>query len=370
MGTNNKKPIIVISAVNFSIGGPLSILRDCLIALNTYFLEQYEVVAIVHKKNTFEVEFPNIILLEFPKIKSSWFRRLRFEYFTCYQLSKKIKPFLWLSLHDITPNVIASRRAVYCHNPSPFYKTSIFEAKIELPFFLFSKFYRWLYKINIKKNNYVIVQQQWTREYFKKNYGVQNVIVAQPGEKVFKNFKKTEKGSNVKFKFFFPALPRVFKNFEIVYEAVKLLNNTRNDFEMILTILEKDNKYTNFLFNKYGTISNLNLIGVQDQEKVMAMYANVDCLIFPSKLETWGLPITEAKGFDLPILVADLPYAHETIGNYNNVTFFKTDDAIALCILMDKIIDGKLIFDGSKKLMPEPLFTDNWASLLNILLTD
>ena len=50
-------------------------------------------------------------------------------------------------------------------------------------------------------------------------------------------------------------------------------------------------------------------------------YNKIDCLIFPSKLETWGLPISEFMAFDKPMLIADLPYAHETAAGAKYVAF-------------------------------------------------
>ena len=37
-----------------------------------------------------------------------------------------------------------------------------------------------MYKINIKSNNYVIVQQEWIRKKFEETFGINNVIVALP----------------------------------------------------------------------------------------------------------------------------------------------------------------------------------------------
>ena len=79
-----------------------------------------------------------------------------YEYFYFKKLSEKWKPYLWLSLHDMTPNVRADKRVVYCHNPMMFYKMTEEERKKSFKLFLFSKFYKYIYKINIKKNNYGI----------------------------------------------------------------------------------------------------------------------------------------------------------------------------------------------------------------------
>ena len=70
------------------------------------------------------------------------------------------------------------------------------------------------------------------------------------------------------------------------------------------------------------------------------MYNESSCLIFPSKLETWGLPITEYKFFNKPIIVADEKYAIETIGNYNKAIYFESDNTRKLAGFMLDHIEG------------------------------
>ena len=86
------------------------------------------------------------------------------------------------------------------------------------------------------------------------------------------------------------------KVFEIIFVAVLMLQQTHKDFEVILTLSGNENKYAARLFKKYGHISNLKFIGVQNREKIWELYDHCSCLIFPSKMETWGLPITESRG--------------------------------------------------------------------------
>jgi len=70
----------------------------------------------------------------------------------------------------------------------------------------------------------------------------------------------------------------------------------------------------------------------------LGYYQKVKCVIFPSKLETWGLPITEAKELKKPLILSDLSYAHETLGNYEKVLFFNPDSAQELAKKMELII--------------------------------
>ena len=168
---------IVLSGINFNSGGPLSVMRDALISLSENNYSKYKIIALVHNKELYK-DIKNIEFIEIKDSRDSWIKRVYYEYIYFKKLSKQLKPYLWLSMHDITPNVIAKIRAVYCHNPSPFYKMSKLEKKLDFKLRLFNLFYKYLYKINIKNNNYVIVQQQWLRDEFEKRYSIKNILVA------------------------------------------------------------------------------------------------------------------------------------------------------------------------------------------------
>jgi hypothetical protein len=215
------KPIIVISAINFKNGGPLSILQDCLGFLQENKLHEYHVIALVHDKSLLN-NVEGIEFIEFPKAIRSYFYRLYYEYIYFDKLSKTLKPYLWLSLHDMTPNVKADIRAVYCHNPSPFFKLNLKQALFDPTFVLFNLFYKYVYRINIRKNDFVIVQQDWLRVIFKKLYSVTSVIVAYPDSKAVIGVSKREPKEMCTF--FFPTLPRFFENIEVVVEAITMLN--------------------------------------------------------------------------------------------------------------------------------------------------
>lgn len=74
------KTKIVISAVNLVEGGPLTILRSCLKALNDYSAyNDVEVLALVHKKEL--CSFSNITYIEVPWAKNNWIYRIFFEFF-------------------------------------------------------------------------------------------------------------------------------------------------------------------------------------------------------------------------------------------------------------------------------------------------
>jgi glycosyltransferase involved in cell wall biosynthesis len=363
------KAKVVISAVNFTSGGPLSVLLDCLKALKAYrYNNNFDITVLVHKRELVSAFLNDFNIIEFPLIKTSWLKRIDFEYLKSKKISKEINPKIWISLHDMTPNVTAEVQYVYCHNPAPFYSVSSKEVSLDFKFFLFNQFYRYLYRINIKKNKFVIVQQDWLRTQFEKNYKV-NTIVAYPNlQEVSEVYKQNESVKKDNFVFFFPSFPRVFKNFEVILEAASLLEKYRHDFKVIITLDGEENKYSKMLYSKYSKCSAIDFIGKLNRDEVFVNYDDADCLIFPSKLETWGLPISEFKPFNKPILLADLPYAHETVGRYEEVSFFNPDDAHSLSVLMGKLIDGTIEFDGNSIDTPKDPFFVNWDGLVSFLL--
>lgn len=363
---------IIISAVNLVDGGPLTILDSCLKALSHLFESnnEIEVIAIVNDKQ--KCLYPNIQYIELKWPKNNWLNRVYCEYFYFYGLSKKLKPDIWFSLHDMSPNVVAPKKIVYCHNPMPFYHTNLGCIRYNYKEYLFSKFYTYLYKINMRKNTYVIVQQNWIRDAFVKLFSLsrEKVIVAIP-ERDKKNILVQNSSSlNKECLFFFPAFPRTFKNFEIICEACKLLKEEKVlNYKVILTLAGNENAYAQYIYEKYHFIENIDFCGLLSRERVEEIYSNTTCLIFPSKLETWGLPISEFANYGKPILAADLPYAYETAAGAKKVCFFNPNNPRELADKMKLMIQGREeCFESVPYLdIPSP-YVFSWEMLFDKLL--
>jgi glycosyltransferase involved in cell wall biosynthesis len=363
MGENMRK--IVVSAVNFNEAGALATLKECLEYLSSELSHRYEIIALVNNTSLFDNA--NIKFLAFPLSKKSWLFRLYYEYVYFHKFSKELKPYLWFSLHDMTPRVQAQIRAVYVLNPSPFYKLSCKDIYLDFKFALFNLFYGSLYAINIKKNHFVVVQQDCLKRQFKQLTGARNIIVAHPGVVL----KQSKMVSEVKNTFFYPAFPRVFKNFEVIGNAVaELVKMGVRDFQVIFTISGKENAYARYIYNSYKHLDQIKFIGAQSRDRIYEFYQQASCVIFPSKLETWGLPISEAKLFSKPILLADLPYAHETLGGYDKAKFFSPDDSGSLAQEMKGVLDQTIVFQRTEPKVISAPFAKDWKGLFDILLSE
>jgi glycosyltransferase involved in cell wall biosynthesis len=360
-----ERKTIVISAVNLYQGGPLSVLQDCLAAASSRLVERFDVVALVHDGSL--VSSPGVRVLEYPRSRTSWAHRLYYEFVDFHRLSVKLQPFLWLSLHDITPRVRAVRRAVYCHNPAPFFRMSPRQAALDPTFALFNLFYGTLYGIGIHANDEVIVQQSWLADEFRRRYGVKRVVVAHPSvpAPAGPGAKATGPGTS---RFVFPTFPRFHKNVEVLGEAATLLaRRGRSDVEFLVTFDGTETRYARHIRARYGHVPALRLIGKQSRKQVYDLYGLSTGMVFPSKLETWGLPLSEFRTFGKPILAADLPYAHETLAGYDRVKFFPPDDAGALAEAVCAVADGVAQFDPAPPVRTEGVVT-GWPALFDYLL--
>jgi glycosyltransferase involved in cell wall biosynthesis len=345
-------------------------MKDAVKSFVSEYLSDYNLVLLIHNRNLFPdlVNYPGVDMYEYAYPKRSWLLKLWFEYVHCRSLSKKIKPDLWFSIHDVTPSVITKNKVVYCHNPAPFHNIRLKELWNERTLFFFRYFYSFIYSINIKRNKFVIVQQDWLRKEFVRRYKVKNVIVAYPDIDL-PAVKTSDNESKNIFRFFYPSLPRSFKNFEVILEAVSLLQKKELGFEVLFTFDGSENNYAKKLVTGYSSNMHIKFIGRQTRDRTLQLYNECSCLIFPSKMETWGLPITEAKYFNKPMLVADERYAHETVGNYNKACFFETTNASMLAILMEKAITGTLQFEKHVCEEPAQPFVQSWKALFELVLS-
>lgn len=359
---------VVISAVNFTEGGPLTVLRECLHAAASELSADWKIIALVHDKRL--IDEPRVQFVEVPEAKRSWLGRLRQEWISFHALSRQWKPDVWLSLHDITPRVVARRQAVYCHNPAPFYKLPWREARMEPTLFVFNRLYKFIYGTFISRNTWVIVQQNWLRQAFQQLFGNIPVVVAYPaGGKSNSLEDRDFSRTGTKHIFIYPTLPRVFKNIETVMEAARRLAlKTGVPFELQVTIAGNENKYAQWLHARYADVSVIKFIGRQSREQMAWRYQQADTVVFPSKLETWGLPISEAKSWEKPLLVAEVPYAHESVGNYDKAQFVPVQDVDAWVGAMAARVADRWVPDKFVYSEPDQPFVSDWPALWNFLI--
>lgn len=363
---------IVISAVNLVEAGTLTILKDCLAYLSTLASDPaYRIVAIVYDKEL--AKFPNIEYIETRWPKKRWINRLWYEYISLKSVSKQIGSIdLWFSLHDTTPTVIAKRRAVYCHNTYAFYKRKMHDWLFSPKIAAISAFTKYIYRTNIHQNTFLVVQQVWFRNAMSAMFGFdkKSIIVAPPEHESKMPIINVEQTSDQLYRFIYAASPNSHKNFEVLCAAAEILEKRGvKNFKIQITVKGDENAYAKWLHKHWGSLKTMNFGGFVSRNELFKIYAASNCLLFPSKVESWGLPISEFALFEKPMLLADLPYTHETAAGSNNVAFFNPENANDLATQMERLIMGDTAFLTAVEREPiEDPVAHSWSELFKTLL--
>lgn len=366
---------IVISAVNLRKGGTLTILRQCLAYLSAEAPKQgWRIIALVHKQEL--ADYPNIEYIELPWSISGWLKRLWCEYVTMHSISKRIGEVdLWLSLHDTSPRVVAKRQAVYCHTSFPFYPADMGDLKYDYKIPIFGYMLRFAYRINIHSNRYLVAQQRWMCEGFHRMFDVpmEKMVYAPPPLNIsIPEFTALQ--PSAPYTFFYAATPDTHKEFQTLGRATALLEEQvgKGKFQVIITIKGDENKYAQWIHQEWGKVESLKFAGFMDKPTLYAHYDMADCLVFPSRIESSPMPVTEymaTKQRQGRMILSDLPYAHETAAGSACTAFVPPKDAEALAQAMHTALEG-----GSQGFGPVPYpealehTARDWDQLFSLLL--
>lgn len=321
---------ILVYSVAADSGGALSVLMD--------FYKQFK-----EKKQNhyyFVVSTPrieecdNITVLRFPEIKKGWGHRLWFEYIKAPQLVKKYKiDEVFSTTNTVIPRTNV-KQVLYLHQSLPFIKYRF-------------KFWKdkqlWIYQNIISKfiiyaihrANQIIVQTNWMKKAVASaaNIDENKIIVQIPIIELSKIPQYIKTLHNIVF--FYPAGSYTYKNHLVIVKACQELQHEGlNNYSVIFTLRGDENSYSKELKNmalQYNLP--INFTGVLPREKVLSLYSST-ILLFPSFVETLGLPLIEARNAHCPIIAADTIFGNEILSDYNDVHFFKINDYIGLKNIM------------------------------------
>lgn len=320
-------------------GGVYSILEDFYLDVlkNDHENEWFFILA-----GKFFPESDNVKIIVREDLKKGKIKKLLFELFNGRNYINRLNPDVYISLQNIiTYGVKASKQIVYLHQPIPFQneKNFFFFKKREAKLAIYQKIIGHFIKKSLHDiKPTIIVQTDWMKEAAAKQCNIkkENIIVRHP-EVNIGNEKKAYHGNGKHF--FYPASGFLYKNHDIIGKAISILNkNGIDDFKIDFTLAADQLNIKS---------KNINYIEHQSRKYIMKKYES-DVLIFPSYIESFGLPLIEAAVSGDIILAADTIFARELLKNYNNAYFFKYNDADSLSELMKKIINHEIKADGTR----------------------
>lgn len=249
-----------------------------------------------------------------------------------YLETNRIKPDIFLSLQNTGVNLDKKiYQILYYHQSIPLYNIqwSLFKKK-EQVYWFYKNIYPFFTRQYIRRINKIIVQTSWIKEEFSKKfkYSKNNIYLMTPPIEL-PNIKEVKTISKNKFRIFYPASPLIYKNHKLIIEAIIFLNSKipklEDKVECVFTFSEHENEYLYSLVVENKLDKLIKFIGKIEYKKVLEYYKSSDLLVFPSYIETLGLPLIEAQHFNLRILAINLPYSREVLKKYKKVIYFRNN---------------------------------------------
>ncbi len=340
---SNKK--ILVYDVAAENGGSLVVLQDFYTDAHEYS-EKNENISFVFVTGLPLLEpKDNLEVVTFPWVKKSWLHRLYFEKVYVKKLLKKIKPDVIISLQNTTVKHFKGMQYVYMHQSLQYcVKKFSFFKKSERALAIRQKLICGGYRKGLKKAKKIYVQTEWikkaTEDWLKAKEGSVEVVPVM----VFNLPQEIPSYDGLKTKrFFYPARAEIYKNHALIVEACQILKERGiADYQVIFTFEGEENHYANYIKEKAQGLP-ISFIGALSREKVFQLYSQT-ILLFPSFLETCGLPLLEAKAFGGYILASKMPFCKEALKNYNNCDFFEYQDSNKLADLMEQCVLGEVSY--------------------------
>jgi glycosyltransferase involved in cell wall biosynthesis len=307
---------ILVNGLNLSLGGGKNILDNyikqcCDRKLNhTYFFltPNYDFYKVYCKEN--------LVIIKIEKIYTNNFFFIFLYFYKFPRLLRKFHIDVIFNLGDvIIPTKISQ---IYFFDWAyAVYSEDYIWNRMSFKDFLQRKIKVFLIDRYIKRVNTVIAQTDNVSNRLKFKYNLENVrIIATP---LGVSFSKTD--SNYDFKlpeslryFLFPASYSSHKNFDVILRLGKLISEEKLPFLIVLTLdeIEASDFLSKLKNEKLDCFFN---VGKVDGVDMPALYQRCDVLLFPTLLETYGLPYLEAMALKKPILTSNLDFAMSVCGD-------------------------------------------------------
>lgn len=284
-------------------------------------------------------ENEHVRVLRFPWVKRSWLHRLFFDFFYAPGLIGKYHIDKVFSLQNILMPRAGVPQELYLQQCLPFVpqRFSFWQNKrLWVTQHLLGP---WILR-SVRRAVKVVVQTEWIKQACmeKCQAAGDKFQIEPPGveQKMIRQYRSSDESLRT---FFYPALPQIYKDHAAILKACALLAQKGiMDYRVLFTFKGDENPLAVRL-KKEAEAQHLPIefCGRLPKKRVFELYAE-STLLFPSFLETFGMPLLEARQSQSPVLAADTPFAREILSCYTAGKLFPVSDAEALAGAMRNIL--------------------------------
>ena len=159
--------------------------------------------------------------------------------------------------------------------------------------------------------------------------------------------------------FYYPASIMPHKNHFLLFQAFQIITRERRGIRLILTgggteqflspEIHEDkhvNRCRDFFQKHYAELASIvEARGYVDLQEVNSLYDQSSCIILPSAMEGYGLPLAEALAAGKPVICSDIEPFREQVTLYqaeDRVRFFRNNSLESLINAMETFVEKPL----------------------------
>ena len=160
---------------------------------------------------------------------------------------------------------------------------------------------------------------------------------------------KPKKIKKIKNSFLYVASTLPYKNHIRLIKAFNILNEFTSEYTLFITLDSNIDKISLTIKNEIKK-NKLNVVLLENisRDTLLTYFEKVENLIYPSLFEAYGLPLVEAKRYNMKIISADLDYAWDLIkpddffNPYSSLSIFRAlTRTLGINIPKNKILKPK-----------------------------
>ena len=234
-------------------------------------------------------------------------------------------------------------------------------------------FYRYVYPLYVKlflgKRTYVAVQTETIKRRFARRYHF-------PEERIGVFFPETAKidadsivpyqyGSGT-YNFVYPSIKGVYKEHITIVHAMERLLSQDSEMARRIRIhftLERENNGDLIHYLRQHHLEEIFVFhGSLPHDQILSMLKSAEALVFPSVIETFGLPLVEAASLGVPVIANDMEYVREVLHGYSGLNMVKVHDYDEWASMIRSCCEENLRFPYYQ--VPEK---DSWKRLFDLI---
>jgi len=179
----------------------------------------------------------------------------------------------------------------------------------------YRKYYEIIFPLMLKHSRHIITVSEFSKRemvhYFSINENKISVIYNGINEK----FTSRKLNSNERYILGVSSIA-YHKNFVGLIKAFQLLKNDNVKLYIVGGLNEKIfGKDSKKILTEVKNSSKIKFIGRVDDDKLIELYSNAICFVYPSLYEGFGIPPLEAQACGCPVVLSDIPVFREVYGD-------------------------------------------------------